>query len=130
MPRQRPVVEVIDGWPELDAGRLIHRVEIWTDAAASPPKVGPGGPVMVPVLFADGLNAAIEVLPGREVIRSGQDTAQTFVIVTMHYIDGVLPQMRVKNVAKGSMYLIQVPEDVEERGVVLQLRCIGLGANT
>ena len=123
----RPVVELVDGWPVEDVGRLRHAITIQRQAVASPPAVDAAGPVMAWTDFLTGVMAAMEVMPGREVIRSGQVTSQLYVTVTMWYQPGVSSNMRVVG-DNGSVYSILAVENVAEMEVVLQLRCLGLGA--
>jgi SPP1 family predicted phage head-tail adaptor len=77
-------------------------------------------------LFSD-VRAAIDPYRGTELIRSGQDVTQTFIIVTIRYIEGIAATMQVQ--AHSGTYVIQSIQNILERNRVLKLLCLGIGAN-
>ena len=79
--------------------------------------------------------AYLEVLRGTDLIRAGQDVTKTWVDLTIRYLPGIEPQMRVQlpdysTVPVGvTTYVIQAVEYIEHRGVLLKLTCLGIGTN-
>jgi SPP1 family predicted phage head-tail adaptor len=69
--------------------------------------------------------AAIDSVRGLDVIRSGQETKQSFWTITMRWQSGVLPDMRI--VAEdGEMWIIQSIENPLKRNILLVLNCLSL----
>jgi head-tail adaptor len=126
MPR-RPVVSFVGGWPTLDVGRLVHAITIYQQQMQSPPEYDAAGMVVPWSPIATAM-AAIEIMRGTDVIRSGQATSQLFIEVTLWWQPGIEPNMQIVS-DNCSTYIIQSVENVNERNVVLRLNCLGLGAN-
>jgi len=120
-------VQIRDGWPSIDIGRMRHPITIFAQGPANPVTYDAAGPLMSPTVFAKAL-AAIEAVRGTDVIKSGQDTTQLFLTVGMWFQPGILPNMQVQS-DNGSTYVIQSVENVLEMNVVLLLNCLGLGLN-
>lgn len=111
----------------VNVGAMRHAIAIQQQQPVSPPVYDAAGPVLAWTTFVSAL-AAIETLRGTDVIKSGQTTAQLFLMVTLWYQPGILPSMRVVS-DNGSIYVIQAVENILELNVVLVLTCLGLGAN-
>ena len=121
-------VTIKDNWPSIDIGRLRHPITIYAIDPTGKQVVDASGvtPALLP--FATAM-AAIEAVRGSELIKSGQNTTQLFLTVSLWFIAGILPDMQVVTDG-GSTYVIQSVENVLELGVVMVLNCLGLGANT
>ncbi len=124
---QTSLVQIRNGWPVVNVGAMRHAIAIQQQQPVSPPVYDAAGPVLAWTTFVSAL-AAIETLRGTDVIKSGQTTAQLFLMVTLWYQPGILPSMRVVS-DNGSIYVIQAVENILELNVVLVLTCLGLGAN-
>jgi head-tail adaptor len=72
--------------------------------------------------------AKIEPVRGIDIIRSGQETTQLFLIISIWWQAGILSNMQVQ--ALNGLYLIQSVENVLELDVVLKLNCLAIGKNT
>jgi len=121
------LVDTSSGWPSIDPGRMRHSVTIQKQGPTSPPSYDSTGPVLAWSAFATA-RAAIEIMCGTDVIKSGQTTTQLFLTVAILFQAGILPNMRVLN-ENGSVYVIQSIENVLEMNQILLLTCVGLGAN-
>jgi hypothetical protein len=135
----RPLYTVTpEGWPQVDIGLMRHCIKIQQQGNGT--RVGEfdiGG--AIPSDWQDlftGVMAAIEVMRGTDVIRSGQTTTQLFITVVIWFIPdpvnpyapGVTSNMRVIS-DNGSAYVIQSVENVLELNVILVLNCLALGQN-
>jgi head-tail adaptor len=121
-------VQVVDGVPVVNVGALRHMVTIQQQGPSSPPVIDAGGQLLSWNEFATA-QAAIEAVRGTDVIRGGQTTTQLFLSVTMWFVPGILPNMRLVRYNGTTTYLIQSVENVLEMDVALVLNCIALGVN-
>lgn len=71
--------------------------------------------------------AAIDLVSGTDMIRSGQDTAQLMAIITMTWQAGIKSNMRIQT--PHGTFIIQAVRNVEEMNIDLELTCIALGLN-
>jgi head-tail adaptor len=109
-------------WPALDAGEMRHQITILKQVPASDES---GNTVaMAPFITC---YAKIEVVKGLDVIKSGQETTQLFLIVSIWWQAAIAANMQVQ--ALNGLYLIQSVENVLELDVVLKLNCLALGKN-
>jgi head-tail adaptor len=109
-------------WPALDAGEMRHQITILGQVPASDES---GNTVaMAPLLTC---YAKIEVVKGLDVILSGQETTQLFLIASIWWQADIAANMQVQ--ALNGLYLIQSVENVLELDVVLKLNCLALGKN-
>ena len=109
-------------WPTLDAGELRHQITILGPVPGSDAS---GSTVMMsPKVTA---YAKIEVVRGADVVRNGQVTTQTMLVISMWYQDGIASNMQVQ--ALNGLYLIQSVENLLELDVVLKLNCLAIGKN-
>jgi hypothetical protein len=90
-------------WPTLDSGEMRHQITILGQVPATD-------------------------ISGSTVIRSGQETTQLFLIISIWWQAGILANMQVQ--ALNGLYLIQSVENVLELDVVLKLNCLAIGKNT
>jgi head-tail adaptor len=111
-------------WPTLDAGEMRHQVNILGQVPAT--DVSGSTVAMVPVLV--GVWAKIEIVRGLDVIKSGQETTQTFLIISIFWQEGIAANMQVQ--ALNGLYLIQSIENVANMDVVLKLNCLAVGKNS
>ncbi len=101
----------------MNAGKLRHRVTVEQPTASSD---GYGGSTVSWTTFATAW-AAVEPLSGREYFQAQQAQAAVTHKVTMRYLSGVTPRMRVKH---GSRLLTIVSAiDTDERHRELVLMC-------
>ena len=121
-------VQYNGNYPTIDIGRMIHRVTIQSEGAASPPEYDSAGQVIGWGAFTTAW-AAIEYVKGTDMVKAGQTITELFLTVGLWYQPGILPNMRVQ-APNGSVYRIQSIENVREMNVVLVLNCLGLGPNT
>ena len=110
-------------WPTLDSGEMRHQITILAQAPSS--DVSGSTVAMVPLVTC---YAKIEPVRGIDVIRSGQETTQLFLIISIWWQSGILANMQVQ--ALNGLYLIQSVENVLELDVVLKLNCLAIGRNT
>ena len=110
-------------WPTLDSGEMRHQITILMQAPST--DVSGGTVAMVPLVTC---YAKIEPVGGIDVIRSGQETTQLFLIISIWWQAGILANMQVQ--ALNGLYLIQSVENVLELDVVLKLNCLAIGKNT
>ena len=110
-------------WPTLDSGEMRHQITILGQVPAT--DVSGGTVAMVPLVTC---YAKIEPVRGIDVIKSGQETTQLFLIISIWWQAGILANMQVQ--ALNGLYLIQSVENVLELDVVLKLNCLAIGKNT
>ena len=110
-------------WPTLDSGEMRHQITILGQVPST--DVSGGTVAMVPLLTC---YAKIEPVRGIDVIKSGQETTQLFLIISIWWQAGILANMQVQ--ALNGLYLIQSLENVLELDVVLKLNCLAIGKNT
>ena len=110
-------------WPTLDSGEMRHQITILGQASST--DVSGSTVAMVPLVTC---YAKIEPVRGIDVIRSGQETTQLFLIISIWWQSGILANMQVQ--ALNGLYLIQSLENVLELDVVLKLNCLAIGKNT
>jgi SPP1 family predicted phage head-tail adaptor len=109
-------------WPSIDPGRMVHRITILKQT----PGVDISGAVVTWSEFVTAW-AAIDPVRGTDIIRSGQDTTQLYLTITMRWQAGILPSMRVRS--NNGTYIIQAIQNPGERNVLLVLTCVALTAN-
>jgi SPP1 family predicted phage head-tail adaptor len=112
----------MSAWPQLDPGKMIHRVTILRQTTVT----DVSGTATAWTTFVDTW-AQIDPVRGNEVLKSGQDTAQLFLTVKIRWQTGILSSMRVQSL--NGTYIIQSIENPGERNVILVLNCIALGLN-
>jgi len=110
-------------WPTLDSGEMRHQITILGQVPSS--DVSGGTVAMVPLVTC---YAKIEPVRGIDVIKSGQETTQLFLTLSIWWQAGILANMQVQ--ALNGLYLIQSVENVLELDVVLKLNCLAIGKNT
>ncbi len=71
--------------------------------------------------------AKVTWIRGTDTVKSGQDTAQIFGVITMVYQPGITTQQRVQT--RNGTYIIQSIVNPDELDVRLDLLVLGLGAN-
>ena len=107
-------------WPSINPGRLVHRVEL-----QKPAKLADAfGQTQESWSSVSSAWAAIDPVRGLDLIRSGQETNQQFVTITMWWQDGITNDMRVST--QNGKYLVQSIENPGERNVLLVLTCLGI----
>ena len=109
-------------WPTLDSGEMRHQITILGQVPSL--DVSGGTVAMVPLLTC---YAKIEPVRGLDVIKSGQETTQLFLIISIWWQAGILANMQVQ--ALNGLYLIQSVENLLELDVVLKLNCLAIGKN-
>ena len=114
------------GMPTINIGSLRHSVTIQAQTPSSPPAFDNAGQVTEWTDFAT-VGAAIQNMRGDDMIRGGLGVAQLHLTVSMWYLPGVQPNMRV--VHRDAIYIIQSVDNVLEMDTVLVLNCIALGLN-
>jgi head-tail adaptor len=107
----------------LDPGEMIHRIRILQETTVE--DISGTAPAWVP--FLDTW-AKIDPVRGTDVLKSGQDTAQSFMTIKIFWQPGILANMRVQTL-DGTFIIQGKPEDPGNRHVILILNCIGLGVN-
>jgi SPP1 family predicted phage head-tail adaptor len=123
-----------NGWPSIDPGDLRHPITIQTLQSPNPPTFDVGGPVQNWVDFTTAW-ADITPMKGTDVPKGGQTGTKTPVAVKIRFQPGITPNMRVKAADYGEpgaqydYFIIESIEDVDKRGVLLVLTCLGLGDN-
>ena len=110
-------------WPTLDSGEMRHQITILGQVPAT--DISGSTVAMAPLVTC---YAKIEPVRGIDVIRSGQETTQLFLIISIWWQAGILANMQVQ--ALNGLYLIQSLENVLELNVVLKLNCLAIGKNT
>lgn len=106
------------------AGALVHRVTI---QQATRTLNALGEPIEAWAIFADNLPASLEAAPGREQIAAMQINAQRPYRITLRYLAGVTPLMRVKLGAR--TFEIQHVDNVGERNRALALTVTEVASN-
>ena len=109
-------------WPTLDSGEMRHQITILGQVPST--DISGSTVAMVPLLIC---YAKIEPVRGIEVIKAGQDTTQLFLLISIWWQAGILPNMQVQ--ALNGLYLIQSVENLLELDVVLKLNCLAIGKN-
>ena len=109
-------------WPTLDSGEMRHQITILGQVPST--DVSGSTVTMAPILTC---YAKIEPVRGIDVIRSGQETTQLFLIISIWWQAGILANMQVR--ALNGLYLIQSVENVLELDVVLKFTCLAIGKN-
>jgi SPP1 family predicted phage head-tail adaptor len=112
----------MSAWPQLDPGKAIHRIAILKQTTVT----DISGTATKWVKFVDAW-AEIKPVRGTEVLKSGQDTAQLFLTVTIYWQAGIQSNMRVQSL--NGTYIIQTIENPGMRNVILILNCLALGLN-
>lgn len=113
----------MSSWPMLNPGEAIHRIRILQETTVE--DISGTAPTWTP-LFDTW--AKIQPVRGTDVLKSGQDTAQSFITITIFWQAGILANMRVQTL-DGTFIIQGKPEDPGNRHVILILNCIGLGVN-
>ena len=113
----------MQSWPKLDPGEAIHQITIMQPSTVQ--DVSGTAIAFIPFVVAW---AKIEPVRGIDVLKSGQDTSQLFITITIFWQAGILPNMQVQTV-DGSTYVIRTVENPGKRNVILVLNCLGLGQN-
>lgn len=108
-------------------GARLHQINIQQQTIASPPSFDRAGSALYSWITFITTWAKIVSTRATDVIRSGQITTQTFLVLNIRYRPGILQNMRVA--WTNGTYVIQGIENVEERNVELNLICLALGAN-
>jgi head-tail adaptor len=72
--------------------------------------------------------AKIEVMSARDLIQGGQTTSQVIAVVTVRWEPGIEQNARFID-ENSSTWIIQGVRNLEGRNVVLEMVCLGLGAN-
>jgi SPP1 family predicted phage head-tail adaptor len=104
----------------LAAGKLRHRIRIEQPAQAQDSATGAITETWA--TFADNIPAAIEDLSGRDYIQSAAMQSEVTTRITIRYMDGVKPNMRV--VAEDATYQIRAAmKDKESRREYITLMC-------
>ncbi len=114
-------------WPKIEPGDLRHQITFlsqvigadasganFTWAAASPPVT---------------TRAKIVVHSPTESVQGGQDISKVIADVWIRWRPGVLPNMRFVT-EQGTYYIVKSILNVEDRNVLLQMACEGLGPNS
>ncbi len=113
-------------YPSVDPGDLRHQIT-WlfqvkgTDASGVTVTWLPSTPPAVSF-------AKIEVMSARDLIRGDQIVSQTVAIVTTRYDPSISTTSRFTT-EQGSTYIVQGIVNVQDRNVLLELTCLGLGVN-
>lgn len=115
-----------DKFPSIDPGEFRHHFTFLNQipasdasgtsvswSAASPPETAWG---------------KMQMVRGTDVIKSGQDTAQVFMMLTTWYRSGSYSNKRIQT-PNGSQFVIQAVENVLQMNAFMVLTCIGIGAN-
>ena len=107
-------------WPAIDPGKLIHQIQLLAPSTLAD-AFGQAQQAWNPVLqtWAD-----IQPVRGIDIIRSGQETKQLFLTVTIPWQAGVATDMRVQS-ANGT-YIVQSVVNPGERNVLLELTCLAI----
>ena len=109
-------------WPTLDSGEMRHQITILGQVPSS--DISGSTATMAPLLTC---YAKIEPVRGLDVIKSGQETTQLFLVISIWWQAGILANMQVQ--ALNGLYLIQSVENLLELDVVLKLNCLAIGKN-
>ena len=101
----------------MNAGKLRHQIIIQTQSTTQGTD---GQPALTWSTFAT-VRSSVEPLNGREYFSSEQVQAEVSVRITIRYLSGVLPSMRVSFGSK--IYNIVVVINVNEQNYEMQLMC-------
>jgi SPP1 family predicted phage head-tail adaptor len=107
----------------LDPGEMIHWISILQETTVD--DISGTSAVWAPFL---SMWAKIDPVRGTDVLKAGQDTAQSFMTIKIRWQPGILANMRVQTL-DGTFIIQGKPEDPGNRHVILVLNCIGLGVN-
>jgi Phage head-tail joining protein len=124
-------VKISNGVPTIvDPGSLRHSIAILQQLASGSFDESGASAAYQPFLPQPGdeILSAIEPVRGVDVSKNGQTTTQLTVWVTLWFVSGILPNMRVV-APNGSIYIIQAIDNVLEMDRILVLWCLGLGPN-
>ena len=111
-------------WPQIDPGEMVHQVTLQQQTQG----FDVSGAVTVWTPFVTTW-AAIEPVRGTDVLRSGQDTTNLYLRVSIRWQTGIQPNMRLLRSDGVTTYIIQAIENPGERNVILILFCLALGLN-
>lgn len=113
-------------WPKVNPGEFRHQITLLEELVGS----GPSGASVAYVADDPPIQAwaKIEYLRGDEIIKSGQDISQAFLMVTMWYRPQFVVGKRIQ-VPSGNQYIIQNVDNTLEMNTYMTLHCIGIGAN-
>ena len=109
-------------WPTLDSGEMRHQITILGQVPAT--DISGSTVAMAPLVTC---YAKIEPVRGIDVIKSGQETTQLFLIISIWWQAGILANMQVQ--ALNGLYVIEEIENVLEMDIVLKMNCIALGSS-
>ena len=109
-------------WPTLDSGEMRHQITILGQVPSS--DVSGSTVTMAPILTC---YAKIEPVRGVDVIKSGQETTQLFLTLSIWWQAGIVANMQVQ--ALNGLYVIEEIENVLEMDIVLKMNCIALGSS-
>lgn len=110
-------------WPVIDPGEMVHRITILEQTQT----FDASGAAVKWLPKFENVWAAIEIVSGREVIRSGQDTTQIFATIKIWWQMGIVPTMRIQ--VQDDTYIIQSIDNPKKMNVILLLNCVGLSQN-
>jgi SPP1 family predicted phage head-tail adaptor len=100
------------------AGKLRHRISI--ERSIETQDSSYNEPLLQWVLFAE-VSASITPLNGRELIRAKQVELEVDTEITIRYLDGLSPKMRI--IYRGRIFEILSIINTEERNRELRLLC-------
>jgi head-tail adaptor len=110
-------------WPSINPGELRHLVTINQQQASSDAS---GNEVAMVELYLD-VPAKCKIFKGTDVIKSGQQTTNTYLTVTIWFQPGILPNMQLQRKGDTVTYLIQSIDNLELMDIVLVLNCLAIG---
>jgi len=113
-------------WPSIDPGELRHRITFLAPLAGTD-----ASGAMVSYVAANPpvtARAKIEIPSGTDTIKSGQDISAVVALVTIRYQASVSQNQRFVT-EQGSTFIIRAIKNLEDRNRVLEMVCVGLGAN-
>ena len=113
------------GTDSIQAGKLRHRIHIDRPTGTCKPTIGKAGAEIGWSLLFENVPASCEPVKATDMIRGGQDVTQVIVIVTIRFMVGVKPNMRIR--WKQGNYIIQGIVNEEERNRKLIMTCLALG---
>jgi head-tail adaptor len=112
--------------PEIDASEFIHVITFLdpvtgSDISGSTVSYAPASPPETAWAKIDSPNAT-------DVIKSGQDVSQVFLMITMNYRSGSFNNRHLLTPG-GSELIVRAVQNVREMNMFLVLTCIGIGGN-
>ena len=113
------------GWPSIDPGRMIHKVTFLDQQTIT----DISGTVVQWVPINPPVWAEINEIGGREVLRAGQDTTQSYSEIKVWWQSWIKAAMRVREEPNGPTRIIQSIQNIGKRNVGLVLNCVALSAN-